>query len=79
MSRPGVLLYRCRQCGEVEAGPRVPDVGGALCEIVVGERCATVGGGLAGLVTCHECGGGRHGVADLVGAAAEDEACDSMM
>jgi hypothetical protein len=60
MMAPGVLLYRCRLCGEskVEAVPAY--YSGVFLAI---NRPA--------LVTFHDCGHGQLGVADLLGGKAD--------
>ncbi len=72
MTRPGVLLYRCRRCGALDCDPRVPDVTVALVAAVHGAPfpAAWCGPG-HGLVSVHACGPGLLGVADLVGAVGD--------
>lgn len=67
MGKPGVLLYRCRLCGEIERSPHVPDVEEALCCLVVDGAYSTEGS-TATMLTMHYCGSGRVGIADLIGA-----------
>lgn len=69
----GVLLYKCRACGNVFDGPEVPHVLDTVrvLAIVGFEHVPVVG--MVRLTGVHDCGGRVRGVADLIGGNAYDE------
>lgn len=68
MGKPGVLLYKCRLCGEVSANPHVADALRALTLVIFARELPPEWGPLTPqTLTTHRCGDGRIGVADLVG------------
>jgi hypothetical protein len=75
MKPGGVLHYRCRKCGVVEANPHVPNVLLALTCITGGrslpEGWGSTGYGLTEVHHCDERGG--WGVADLIGGRQDVE------
>jgi hypothetical protein len=58
---PGVLLYRCRLCGDLESVPTADAANAVQYELATRR-----------LARPHHCGPGQVGVADLIGGKADD-------
>lgn len=68
MDNPGVLVYKCRRCGEIEKSIHVPDVNMAVILIVLGSDMPKDWGHLSPKMTSiHNCRDGDIGICDFVG------------
>ena len=66
--KSGVLVYKCRRCGELSKHIMVPDVDMALvCIMNKITAPKKWNGNLPGILNMHTCGDGNTGITDLIG------------
>lgn len=68
MAKPGMLIYKCRRCGQTEESTHVPDTEAALVCLVVNGTTPQKWGPAAAVLDLHVCGPGVRGVLDIIGA-----------
>ncbi len=68
MNNPGLLVYKCRRCEELEKTTHVPDINKAVILTVLGIGTPEDWGPLKPkMVSIHSCKDGNIGVSDLIG------------
>ncbi len=72
MSRPGLMVYKCRRCGGLDMSSHVPDIMFGVISATTGTSMAW---GSVSLLTTHSCPDGGFGVADLTGGEACAPTC----
>jgi hypothetical protein len=68
MRNSGILVYKCRRCGDLDKYIHVPDIPIALICCEMGQEFPWTGGvGVPKLTDIHNCEDGGFGVSDLMG------------
>lgn len=72
MSKPGVLVYKCRRCGGLDKNTHVPNLVQVLAVVsALWPRSPECFGGIIAVVDVHSCPDGHMGVSDLTGGELE--------
>lgn len=68
MNNPGIIIYKCRRCGDLEKSTHVPNVDKAVILTVNGIGTPKDWGPLSPkMISVHSCKDGNIGVSDLIG------------
>ena len=72
MNRPGILVYKCRRCGETFNGVHAPDAFVCLIHLMIGIKQPWSGNPVE-KDDIHRCNDGNLGIGDIIGAVEDKE------